>query len=55
MKTCMCLEPTHIYDANPIELIQKFMVYLERHRRNIQAIVREEFTPEDASLIPVKQ
>ena len=48
-------EPTHICDANPKELIRKFMEELERRGKNIRAVVRAEFMPGDINLILGKQ
>ena len=48
-------EPTHVCNANPKELILKFVKGLERRGKNIRAEVRAEFMPEDIGLIPGKQ
>ena len=49
------MQALHICDFNPKELIQKFTGELERRRKNIWALVRTEFMPEDIILIPGKQ
>ena len=48
-------EPTHICDPGPKALIRKFMEELERRGKNIRAVVRQEFMPEDTYLFTGKQ
>lgn len=49
-------EPSHICDANPKELIRKFMEELEWHGKKIRVVVREaEFMPEDIYLFTGKR
>ena len=45
----------HIYDPRPKELIRKFMQELERHGKDIRAVVRAELMPEDIDLVPRNQ
>lgn len=46
---------THICDANPKELIWRFVKELERRGQNIRAVVRAVFMPDDSQLMPKKQ
>lgn len=46
---------THICDANPKELIWRFVKELERRGQNIHAVVRAVFMPDDSQLMPKKQ
>ena len=48
-------EPAHICDPDAKTLIQKFMKELERRGKNIRALVRQEFMPEDIHLFTRKQ
>ena len=49
------LEPTHICERGPAELVRKFMEELERRGKNIRDQVRAEFVPEDVHLLPKAQ
>ena len=48
-------DPTHICDPKPKEVIVKFMEELESCGKNIGAVVRAEFVPQDIALVSGEQ
>ena len=49
------LEPTHICEKDPAELVLKFVEELERRERQIREKVLRAYMPEDVKMIPKKE